>query len=96
MMDASDALAVLRRSIMDALNQVHEPGWCRNLHGLSEMTGLPRETLRGLIADMRADGLVEYEKGLWSEDGLPAGAGYCLSDVGRKCLSVIAEIEATP
>lgn len=72
------ALETLRRQILQALSDAEE-GMCLSLHGLSSRTGLPRETLRGIIADMRADGLVSYHKGLWREDGTPGGAGYAIA-----------------
>jgi len=48
-----------------------------------EPIGLPREVARGLIATMRAQGLVEHVRGLWTEYGQPAGAGYVLTPAGE-------------
>ena len=83
----ADALVMLRRAILEALDGVFEPGWCLSLYGLKARTDLPRETLRGIIADMRAEGLVSYHKGLWSDDGMPAGAGYAITEAGRAVLT---------
>jgi hypothetical protein len=76
------AAATLRAAVLRALTEVPEPGWCLNLSGLSLRTGLSRELLRGLVADLRHEGLVEHQRGLWSEDGTPAGAGYALTPAG--------------
>ncbi len=81
---AGDALQILRQMILNALYDAEE-GMCLSLHGLSSRTGLPRETLRGIIADMRADGLVTYHKGLWRDDGTPGGAGYAMAKGNRFC-----------
>lgn len=80
---AVGALQILRQMILSALSDAEE-GMCLSLHNLSSRTGLPRETLRGIIADMRADGLVSYHKGLWREDGSPGGAGYAVAQGARK------------
>lgn len=79
-------LDALRHLILDALTTVAEEGYCLNLYGLEARTDLPRETLRGIVADMRKDGLVSYHKGLWAEDGMPAGAGYAITAAGRAAL----------
>ena len=36
-------------------------------------------------------GLVEFGRGLWSDDGMPKGSGYCITPAGRAALS-----KATP
>lgn len=41
------------------------------------------------MADMRADGLVTFQKGLWRDDGPPGGAGYAITAAGRAGLHLI-------
>lgn len=77
---AEHALA-LRKSTLNALCTAHD-GWCLNLNGLQKRTGISREILRGIITDLRSEGLVEHCIGLWFEDGEPAGAGYRLTEKG--------------
>jgi hypothetical protein len=84
-----DALTVLRRGILEALSDASDWDLCLNLYGLSSRLGLPRETIRGLVADMRSDGLVRYERGLWTEDGQPAGAGYSITEAGIALLATL-------
>ncbi len=47
-----------------------------------ESTGIPREILRGLLRSLTDDGYCYYMRGLWTEGGEPAGAGYGLTRKG--------------
>jgi DNA-binding IscR family transcriptional regulator len=85
-MTTTAAAATLRAAVLRALTEVSEPGWCLNLSGLAVRTGLSRDLLRGLVADLRREGLVEHQRGLWFEDGTPAGAGYSLTAAGYAAL----------
>lgn len=68
---------------MPALNfKAHAHDLCLTLYGLNARTNLPRETLRGIIADLRAEHLVSVQRGLFSEDGTPAGTGYHITEIG--------------
>lgn len=89
--DTATAVATLRASVLRALTEVPEPGWCLNLFGLQSRTGLSRDLLRGIVADLRRDGLVGYHKGLCTEDGMPGGSGYALTPAGE---AVAAELDA--
>lgn len=80
------AISVLERPILAALMAVPEVGWCRSLRGVEQFTGIPREVCRALIRGLIDDGLAEYHKGLWSEDGEPAGAGYSITPKGARML----------
>ena len=85
------ALDVMRVAILTALCDVPHPGWCMGLRGLGvRAMGLPDEVIRAIVRDLRACGLAEYHKGLWTEDGMPGGAGYAITPLGR---AVLAEIE---
>lgn len=41
---------------------------------------LPREVARGVLRHLRNKGALVFMRGLWTEDGEPAGAGYALTD----------------
>ncbi|WP_417627042.1 hypothetical protein [Pararhodobacter aggregans] len=84
--ERDDPILALRRAILAALAEAADAEMCLNLFGLSSRTGLPRETLRGIVTDLRAEDLAAHHKGLWSEDGTPAGAGYSITDNGREQL----------
>ena len=40
---------------------------------------LPREVARGILRNLRDKGALVFMRGLWTEDGEPAGAGYALT-----------------
>lgn len=83
------AIGTLRYAILVALRDYGGAGeLALTLKGLSEYTGLPRETLRGIVADLRADGLTIYVRGLWGDDGQPAGAGYSITPKGMASIAV--------
>lgn len=89
-----EALKTLRNGVLGALAEADRDDCCLNLRGLSSRTGLPRETLRGLVADLRADGLASYQRGLWSYDGLPGGSGYGITPAGLAAVDEHAAREA--
>ncbi len=82
-----EASTALQHAILAALAAVPEPGWCVGLRGLSGRTGLSREVCRAMVADLRAAGLASYHKGLWSDDDMPAGAGYAITSAGLAMLA---------
>ena len=88
-----ELMNAVRKIVLDALTQVEDEGWCLNLHGLQVRTGFPKETLRGIIADLREDGLAAYYSGLWTEDGTPGGAGYAITNLGRAVLAALGAKE---
>ncbi|MES2753823.1 MAG: hypothetical protein V4659_04085 [Pseudomonadota bacterium] len=83
---AMHALAVIERAILSALLQAARPGevWCLNLRGLHNQTALPKEVCRGVIRGLIDDQLAECRTGLWTDDGEPAGAGYCITGKGAR------------
>lgn len=86
---ACAALVAIQRvhdAILIELARCEIHGWfpeCRvGLRVLQDALGLNREVIRGVIADLRARNFVVYERGLWTEDGQPAGAGYGITYAG--------------
>ncbi len=69
-----------------ALNESSEPGgeMCRPFAPIMDATGLDRRTVRRNIRALARKGLAEYFRGLCTEDGDFAGAGYCITRAGRK------------
>ncbi|MCA2014408.1 hypothetical protein LCM17_23155 [Cereibacter sphaeroides] len=74
------AIDGLRLSVLRA---VPRNDWCVSLGRLAAVTEIPREICRGLVAELRSEGLVTYRKGLLTEDGEVAGAGYTLTPKGE-------------
>lgn len=73
-------LQVLRALVVGS--EHGEPGWCTPFAPLARRTRLPVAEVRRLCRALRRKGLTEYHSGLWSEEGQPAGAGYCASAAG--------------
>jgi len=48
----------------------------RRFDDISANTGLDRRTVRRACRSLTRKGLAEYGRGLWTEDGEPAGSGY--------------------
>lgn len=51
--------------------------------------GLDRSCIRRTVRSLARKGLAEYAKGLWTEDGAPAGSGYRATKLGRERASTI-------
>lgn len=49
-------------------------------------TGLTRNEVRCHVRALARAGLAHFAKGLWTPDGEPAGAGYCITLAGIKYL----------
>lgn len=54
----------------------------RTFGGVSSHCELPKHLIRRTVRALARKGLAIYEKGLWSDDGMPAGAGYALTQAG--------------
>ena len=66
---------------------------------LQDATGYDRKAVRRSVRALARKGLAEYSRGLWTEDGEPAGAGYCLTDEGIAAARILSEAiskEPTP
>jgi hypothetical protein len=61
---------------------------------LARETGLHRDIVRGVCRSLTDQGLAHYMKGLWSEEGYPAGAGYGITDAGAARLNGILGVAA--
>ncbi len=75
---------------LDALDGLTRPDgeMCVPFKPIMSATELDRKTVRRTVRALARKGLAEYFRGLWSEDGQPAGAGYCITRAGREALSV--------
>lgn len=68
-----------------------EYGWSFGLRFFEP--DIHREVARGILRKLRNDGKVEHHKGLWSEDGEPAGSGYCIAHQLYREMSEARDIE---
>lgn len=69
-------------------------GWCVPFSPIISDTGLPRTTVRRIIRLFARKGWAEFHKGLWTEDGDLAGAGYCITETGRTIAQATEPVEA--
>lgn len=63
-------------TILDAINQRGEVGWCFTFKHLMRETGLAREVVRDSCRFLTDIGFAQYSPGLFDDDGMVAGAGY--------------------
>jgi len=52
--------------------------------GIASRSGLEPRVVRRTVRALARKGLAEYGKGLWTDDGELAGAGYCATKAGIK------------
>ena len=55
-----------------------------NFAWLTEVTGLDRKSVRRACRSLTRKGLAVFQKGLWTSEGDPAGAGYAATWDGFK------------
>lgn len=54
---------------------------------IASLARLPRQRVRFCCRAMARKGLTQYGKGLWTDDGRPAGSGYAITESGRASLN---------
>lgn len=57
---------------------------------------ITRDMASAICKSLRDRGFLTYERGLFTEDGEPAGSGYAITDAGRKYLRSIDPRPAAP
>lgn len=89
-------LRVIENAILYVMES-HQTGefpresYAYHLKFLAEHTGLPREIVRAVCRSLTDQGLAFYMKGLWTDHGQPAGAGYGITDAGAARLQDILQ-----
>ena len=69
--------------VLDALDHLTRDDYYIGFKFLSVNTGLDVAEVRRLVRALARKGLAAYGRGLWSEDGGPAGSGYRCTKLGR-------------
>jgi hypothetical protein len=59
---------------------------CSPFRPIQDYTGYDRKTVRRHVRALARKGLAEYFRGLCTEDGDMAGAGYCITKAGLVAL----------
>ncbi len=80
-----DRMRFVILSRMNGSTHHGEPGYCTIAFCCGDR--IPREIGRALIRDSRNRGLCLYGNGLFTEDGEVFGAGYAITEEGRKWLA---------
>ena len=60
--------------------------WYFPFKPICQQTGMDRKEVRRRVRRLARNGYAEFCSGLWSEDGMPAGSGYCITKAGREFL----------
>lgn len=82
---AAKAVAELETLFLEHMEPL-EPETCVTAARVGLALGITDQLVKALAAGLRRKGLIAYQRGLWTDDGLPAGAGWSLTDAGRSRL----------
>lgn len=78
-----------QQKCLEALADLTDPEWtCVPFAPVERATGFDRKTVRRHVRALARKGFAEYHRGLWNEDGGPAGAGYQITKAGQAALEV--------
>jgi len=78
------------RKVLKALEETSEE-WVLPFDPIAHETKLERRVVRLSCRRLARKGLAEYLRGLWSDEGLPAGAGYRITKEGLAALRSSAQ-----
>jgi hypothetical protein len=96
-MRAQEAVDALKADVLEYMNDVLSPDFCSGIRPIAKFLGISREMTRATLLELRDEGLVTYERGLFTEDGEVAGSGYGITMAGRALYREhIAPETATP
>lgn len=82
---------VVLQQLIEVYGYTGDKFWFTHFKPIMEATGLSRSEVRRACRSLRRKGLAEYSRGLWADDGQPAGAGYAATPAGRKALEDLAQ-----
>lgn len=64
---------------------------CMYFRYIVKETGLELHQVRRSVRSLARKGLAEYHRGLFDDDGMVAGSGYCATEKGAKLIEDIEE-----
>lgn len=78
-------------SVLLALNEITQPSGecCVYFRTIARKVEMEVQQVRRITRHLARKGLAEYWRGLWTEDGDLAGAGYCITDKGREIANAL-------
>lgn len=67
---------------------------CLYFREVARRTKLPQVQVRRSVRSLARKGLAEYTRGLFNDDGMVAGSGYCCTRVGYEFLKTAGHVTA--
>ena len=86
MADRLTTAQVRERRILSTLAEAGEDFAYFNFDSLARRTQIPRRQIRLDVRRMARKGWTLFGRGLWTDEGKPAGSGYCITPAGRRSL----------
>lgn len=71
------------RKVLAALADCGEDFGYLSFATIARRSGIEPGNARRVTRSLARKGLAEFGKGLWTDDGRPAGSGYCATEAGR-------------
>ena len=72
---------------LDDFAEDRDEGVCTYTKFIAKGVGLDEKKARRAIRSLVRKGMAEYHRGLFDDDGMVAGSGYCISDSGKALLN---------
>lgn len=83
------------RAVMlsEALDDARPDDVAFHFRHFERATGLPRDEVRRRVRALARKGLLQYERGLWTDDGEMAGSGYSITEKGLRVRAALEAME---
>lgn len=81
------AVQCIEIQVLKHLAEISGGGTYAYITPIAQDLGIDREYVRIALRSLRDIGFAVYARGLWSDSGEPAGAGYSITPAGRAALS---------
>jgi len=81
-------LTALQRLLLAAWVGMGEEFGCLTFNAIARRSGVDRRLVRRGIRALARKGVTEYHRGLWTDEGEPAGSGYGLTPLGWAALDL--------
>ena len=92
--DGLDRIILRRMAEACVVSRWHPPGYfAAHLRALT-CDVIDKDIARAICRSLTDRGLASYMRGLWTEDGEPAGAGYHMTWKGWRYLAALDDLEA--
>lgn len=77
-------VSVRERKVLSVLANIFDPHeWqALSFKGIAKRCDVEPRLIRRVTRSLARKGLAQYERSLWSDDGMPAGAGYRCTQAG--------------